>query len=165
MTDTQTEQAATEQSGATNGAATSAEGATDTSATAKVKPKRTLVLVSISVPQAMKDILDKLAEESKTTTANLARTKLAEVLDFTLPPMKRERGKKYATEAERKEATAAKQRDRNAKASALLAALEAGELEADLSEILAKFAPKPRAKKGAAEASSTEAEATTQASA
>lgn len=157
MTDTQTEQTTASTDGATAEAA-------------KPKAKRALVLVSISVPQGMKDILDKLASDSNTTTANLARTKLAELLDYTLPPMKRERGHKFATEAERKEATAKKQKDRNAKASALLAALEAGELEADLTDILARFAPKPRAKKGEAastDAASTEAsaEATTQASA
>lgn len=167
MTDTQT--LSSEQTEQGSGEQTQTDAGAAGEAAKKVKSPRALVLVSISVPQAMKDILDRLAEEQKTTTASVARAKLAQVLDFTLPPMKRERGKKFATEAERKAFTAAKQKDRNAKASALLAALEAGELEIDLAEVLAKFAPKPRAKKtgtdGAAEAATTDAEATTQASA
>lgn len=146
MTDQTIEQVPTDQTEHAAVEAT-AEDAASVVVPEKAKPKRNLVLVSMSVPQNMKDILDKLAEEGKTTTANIARSKLAEALGIVIPAMKRERGKKYATEAERKEATAAKQRDRNAKASALLAALEAGAIDADLSDILARFAPKPRARK------------------
>lgn len=124
---------------------------------AKPKQKRNLLLVSMSVPQSMKDILDKIAADENTTVAFVARQRLAQALNIELPTeVKRARAKKYASKEDR---VAAQTQKRNT-ASALLAALEAGELDADLSAILAKFAPKPRAKKGEGVAVSEPASAT-----
>jgi hypothetical protein len=87
--------------------------------------------IPISVPNEMYDIVAKAAEENKITVAALARNILAGHFDYKLPANTRNRASKYGSVAERKAAQAAKQKDRYAKASLLLKALEAGEIDLD----------------------------------
>lgn len=109
------------------------DGAADA---AKTDPKARRA-IPISVPNEMYDIVSKAAEENKLTVAALARNILAAHFDFTLPANTRNRASKYNSPEERKAAQAAKQKDRYAKASLLLKALEAGEI--DLEAIKAKL--------------------------
>lgn len=136
--------------------ATNPDGTPATPATeVKAKNVNKLPLVAMSVPQNMKDVLDKIASERGTTVAALARDELAKLFGITLPPMTRKSRSNivYATPEARKEAVAKAQRERTNKASALLKAFEAGAISGDLADILARFAPTPRAKSEAIDTS------------
>lgn len=89
--------------------------------------------VPITLPAALKDMLKAKADEEKTTVAQIARNLLAGYVNYTLPVLPaRAPQRKFAS----KEDAAKFRKERNAKAKALLAALDSGEID---ESTLAKF--------------------------
>lgn len=138
-------------------------------ADAPAKKPKTTITVATNVPVEMKSIIDKVAEDAGKTPAVWLRELLAKTVNYELPPeAKRTRAtNKYAgmTEAQKKEAQQKEQAEKRHKASALMAALEAGDLDIDLAAILAKYKPQTRAPRNTSGESAPEAEAATPASA
>lgn len=128
---------------------------------AKQAKPRTTITVATNVPVEMKELLDKLAEQNGKTTAVFVREQLAGLVKYELPAAIR-KGRatgKYdgMTEEDKKAAIAKEQSEKRQKASALLAALEAGDLDVDLAAILAKYKPAERAPRKVAEGEVTNA--------
>lgn len=127
------------------------------------KPPRTSIMFGTNVPIEMKDLLDKAAEGVGKTAAVWLRELLATTVGYTLPAQIARKGRaanvKYAnmSEDEKKAAIAADQKADRQKAAALLAALEAGDLNVDLAEILAKYKPAERAPRKAKDEAVSEA--------
>lgn len=120
-------------------------------APAKVTKPKTTAMIGVNVPIDMKAILDKTAEDAGKTPAAWLRDLLAQTVNYTLP-IKIAKGRasnKYVgmTDEQKAEAQKAENTVKRQTASALLAALEAGDLNVDLAEILAKYKPATRAPK------------------
>lgn len=137
MTDTQTE-------------TTSEQEVTTQEAPAPATPakERTTITVATNVPRDMKQLIDKAAEDAGQTPAVWLRKLLADTVKYELPA-EFKRGRKVSKyEGMSPEQKAKAQKDEQNKkrqiASALLAALDEGELNVNLDEILAKFKPKTR---------------------
>lgn len=116
----------------------------------QTKPKTT-AMIGVNVPLDMKAILDKTAEDAGKTPAAWLRDLLAQTINYTLPVKvgKTRSTNKYAgmSEADKAAAQKAENTQKRQTASALLAALEAGDLNVDLAEILSKYKPATRTAK------------------
>lgn len=103
----------------------------------KARQSRNTYTIPVTIPTALYDLLKaKAAETTPVTTAmQIARKLLADYVGYTLPlTPARAPKRKFAT----KEDAVAFRKDRNARAKALLAALDAGEVdEAMLARFLA----------------------------
>jgi hypothetical protein len=125
-----------EQSQATDAQAQSEPTANGTEPAAPAKAKRqnrNTNTVPITLPAALKELLNTKATEEKTTVAQIARNLLAGYVNYTLPVLPaRAPKRKFAN----KEEAANFRKERNAKAKALLAALDSGEID---ESTLAKF--------------------------
>lgn len=154
----------------TNGAAPVSEGAAAAASTGEpTKRKRTprphsddpneLFGVTIRVPQALKDQLDKTAKEQDIGTPQLVIRMLADAYTYTLPEAakKTRRTQRYATEEEKKQAQRAAQAAQRNRVKALLAAVESGQINVDIDALVAEMAAKQAA--AAAEAASASANA------
>lgn len=132
---------------------------TDGEATpAKPKAKRqnrNTYTVPVTVPTDLHKLLLAKAEEDKTNVTQIARQLLAGYVSYTLPLVPaRVPKQKFAN----KEDAAKYRKDRNARAKALLAALDAGEVS---EETLAKYLAAQTAAKPAEAAAPAEPEAVT----
>lgn len=130
------------------------DGATpDATPEEAAKPQRSTITVATNVPLDMKELLDKAAEAAGKTTAVYVRELLANSVSYTLPVAARKTRdtNKYVgmTDEQKKAAVAKDQQEKRQKAAALLAALEAGDLDVDLAAILAKYKPAERAPRAA----------------
>lgn len=118
---------------------------------------KTTAMASTTVPIAMKEIIDRAAEDAKQSPALWMRTQLANLVNYVLPPesKKGRQSDKYAglSDDEKKAAQTAEQTAKRNKSAALLAAFEAGEdlTKLSLDQIIAKYAPKPRTPKAKVE--------------
>lgn len=131
----------------------SSEPATNADGTPAEVPAKTTAMASTTIPVAMKEIIDRAAEDAKQSPALWLRTQLASLVNYTLPAESK-RGRqsdKYVglTDEEKKVAQSAEQTVKRNKSAALLAAFEAGEdlTKLSLDQIIAKYAPKPRVAK------------------
>lgn len=136
--------------------------ASDEAATpAKQAKPRTTITVATNVPPDMKSVIDKVAESAGKSTAVWVRELLASTVNYELPPAiaKGRKTNKYEgmTDEQKKQAQAAEQAAKRHTAAALLAALDAGDLNVDLASILEKYKPATRAPRKT-ESVSTDAE-------
>lgn len=103
----------------------------------KPKPRqnRNTYTIPVTVPTALHEMLVARAESEQTNATQIARRLLADYVNYTLPLLaQRAPKRKFAT----KEDAIAFRKDRNARAKALLAALDSGEIdEAMLARFLA----------------------------
>lgn len=101
----------------------------------QVKPEsnghKTRQSIMVSVPVEFHGLLAQKAEAEGKTLAGFVRDMLASEFNYTLPPVTRQRARKYASEEERKAAQAENQRQRNALAKRLIEAYRKGEIKLD----------------------------------
>lgn len=102
------------------------ENETDDSADSK--PTTQVMFV---VPNELKELIDKRADEEGKSTSAWLRSLVAEEFDYELPISIIQRAKKYANDDERKAAQAAKAKTRNELLKKLLAAYRAGDIDLD----------------------------------
>lgn len=127
-----------------------AEGTAEAKAKAK-RQNRNTYTVPVTVPTELHKMLLAKAEEDKTNVTQIARKLLAGYVSYTLPLVPARAPKK---KFESKEDAAKYRKDRNARAKALLAALDAGEVS---EETLAKYLAAQAAAKPTTEAAPEQA--------
>lgn len=129
--------------GESDGESTTSNG----SAPAEAQAPKTSASVMVSLPIALKELIDAEAKSADETVAEYVRKLLAKTVSYTLPlPTPRGRKSKYAglTPELAKAAKAQDQKEYQRKIKAMFAAVRAGEV--DIESILAKYAADETAK-------------------
>lgn len=144
-----------EATGAQDGATGAGEGEQSTAAASTARVRRDpaqmgpeeIISLNVRIPNALRAMVAKTAEEQQTSVPQLVATMLASAYSFELPkPARPARIKKYSSPEERKQAQKDQQAKQRLITKAVLRAVEQGTLNLDVDALIAEIKAEETAK-------------------